>query len=820
MLAAARYHVIHRTRLTNIRAILPPVSRLPLTLAPVLMIVLPSCAVAAEDAKTTFERDVRPIFKAACFHCHGEAGEREGELDVRLVRLMTTGGDSGPAIVPGDAEASLLFQRVRDGEMPPEESHRLTEKQVETIRRWIDAGAHTTRPEPDSPDEILFTAEERAHWAYQPIERPQLPRVQARDRVRTPIDAFVVARLEAEGYSFSADAPPSTLLRRLKFDLLGVPPELDELDRFVAAVSPDAYARLIERYLALPHYGERWGRHWLDVAGYADSEGYSIEDAERPHAWRYRDYVVRAFNNDMPFDRFILEQLAGDELVTSDFDNLTPEDAELLAATGFLRMAPDGTAGTVDDQLVARNDVIADTLNIVSSALMAQTVGCAQCHDHRYDPIPQTDYYHLRAIFEPAFHIEKWKKPKERLVSLYTDTDREIAAKIEAEAKEVESRRKEKQEEFIAATFESEVAKLPEELRDVARTARETSEKERKPEQKKLLKEHPSLNVSAGSLYLYDRKAADELKKMADEAKAIRDRKPPEHFVRALRESPGVLPETFLFDRGDPTQPKDHLVPAGLSLVSTVADLPDIPVDAEQAPTTGRRTALAAWLTDRNNPLTARVIVNRIWLHHFGRGLVATPGDFGVLGAEPTHPQLLDWLAAEFIGSGWSVKHIHRLILHSTTWRQSLRSDPNLIAHDPDNLLYGGANLRRLDAEALRDYVLAIDGTLNTELYGKPVPVMADNSGRWVLGIENLDAGRPGKVIPIGSDEFRRSLYAQVRRSRPLAVARHFRLAAHGPQLRSPSIINRRSTIADAPQQQLHPRLRRTFRRPREVNCR
>ncbi|MCA9055933.1 MAG: DUF1549 domain-containing protein, partial [Planctomycetaceae bacterium] len=626
----------------------------------------------ADAAASSFERDVRPIFKAACFHCHGEADKQEGALDVRLVRLMTAGGDSGPAIIPGDSSQSLLFQRVRDGEMPPEESHRLSAEQVETIRRWIDAGALTSRPEPESPDAILFTDEERAHWAYQPIERPRVPVVQDTSRLRTPVDAFILARLEADGYGLSPAAASPALLRRLKLDLLGLPPEAKELDQFVADGSPEAYDLMVDRYLASPHYGERWGRHWLDVAGYADSEGYSVEDVQRPHAWRYRDYVVRSFNADKPFDRFILEQLAGDELITSPLNNLTPEDAELLAATGFLRMAPDGTAGTVDDAVVARNDVVADSLRIVSSSLLGLTVGCAQCHDHRYDPIPQSDYYHLRAVFEPAFNVAKWQNPKQRLVSLYTDADREAAAKIEAEAKVVEAERTRKQEEFIAATFASEVAKLPEEIRDAAQAARDTPEKERTAEQKELLKKHPSLNVSAGSLYLYDRKAADELKTMADEAKEIRSRKPDEGFVRVLKETPDVVPDTFLFDRGDPTQPKEKLVPAGLSIVSAVAEVPEIPVDAEGMPTTGRRTAFATWLTDRDNPLTARVIVNRIWMHHFGRGLVATPGDFGKLGAAPTHPELLDWLATEFIASGWSVKHIHRLIVQSSTYRQSL----------------------------------------------------------------------------------------------------------------------------------------------------
>lgn len=754
--------------------------------------VLPPAAANEPERTPTFERDVRPILKATCFHCHGEGDQREGGLDVRLARLLTTGGESGPAIVPGDSAGSLLYQRVRDGEMPPDPTHRLSETQVEAIRRWIDAGAATARPEPESPDALVFTEEERSHWAFQPLVKPPLPPVRDRSRLRSPVDAFILSRLEAEGASFAADAPRPTLLRRLKLDLLGLPPEMGELEEFMQDNAPDAYDRLVERYLASPHYGERWGRHWLDVAGYADSDGYSVEDLPREHAWRYRDYVVRAFNTDLPFDRFIMEQLAGDELITSPVDNLSPQDAELLAATGFLRMAPDGTGGTVDDPVVARNEVVADTIRIVTSALLGLTVGCAQCHDHRYDPIPQTDYYRLRAVFEPAFHVQKWRKPRERLISLYTEADRAQAAVVEAEAKLVEEERTRRQAEFIAATFEKELAKLPEELREPARAARDTPEKERTPEQKQLLKQYPSLNVSAGSLYLYDQKAADELKQLADRANEIRSRKPAEEFVHALREVPGEQPETFLFHRGDPTQPRQACSPGGLSILEAVADLPDIPADHPNLSTTGRRLAFAQWLTHRRHPLTARVIVNRVWMHHFGRGLVATPADFGVLGSPPTHPELLDWLAVEFIESGWSLKHLHRLILSSTTFRQGLRSDPALIAADPDNLLYGGANLRRLDAETLRDSVLAVSGRLNPELFGPPVPVMADHVGRWVLGIENLDAGRPGKVIPLGGAEYRRSLYVQVRRSRPLAVLDAF----DWPRMTPNCEARRASTVA------------------------
>lgn len=746
----------------------------------------------AEDGIiVSFEKDVRPILKAACFHCHGEEGVKEGELDVRLSRYLKAGGDSGSAIVPGDAEQSLLFQRVRDGEMPPEEAHHLTDQQIDTIRNWINAGANTIREEPESLEGPYITPEEQAHWSFQPLQATEVPDVKNAESVSNPIDSFIMKKLENEGFTFAQRATNTILIRRLKFDLLGLPPTPEEIEEFVKSDSEDAYEGLVDRLLSSPHYGERWGRHWLDVAGYSDSEGYSVDDRERPDAWRYRDYVIRSFNEDKPFDRFILEQLAGDELIKSKINNLTPEDAKLLTATGFLRMGPDGTGGKVDDVNLARNEMVAETIKIVTSSLLGMTVGCAQCHDHRYDPIPQSDYYQLRAVFDPALNWKKWRTPAQRRVSLYTEEDRKQAAEIEEKAKAVLADRTMKQNEFIAATFENQLENIPEELHELARETHATSAKKRTAEQKDLIKKHPKLNVTASSLYLYDKKAADELKKLADEAAKIRKTKKPQNYVRATMELAGQVPESFLFNRGDHEQPKDKVVPSGLTVVSLTSEVPAIPENNSDFKTTGRRTAFAKRLTAPNHPLTSRVIVNRIWMHHFGKGLVATPTDFGKLGTAPTHPELLDWLALEFINSGWSVKHIHRLILNSSTWQQSFDRPEELRKSDPENLLYGGSDLRRLDAETVRDSVLAIAGVLNTETYGEPVPVMADKVGRWVLGIENLNAGRPGKVLPLRGQEFRRSIYVQSRRSRPLSVMEAFDL----PNM-SPNCELRRSTTA------------------------
>ncbi|MFO1094324.1 MAG: DUF1549 domain-containing protein [Planctomycetaceae bacterium] len=621
----------------------------------------------------SFERDVRPILKAACFQCHGEQDQPEAALDLRLARFLLKGGDSGPALVAGNRNTSLLFQRVSKSEMPPPPAHKLTDAQIEILGRWIDAGAPTLRPEPEAITGDVLTEEDLSHWAWQPVTRPLVPHVQHADQIGTPIDAFLLTKLETQGFAFSPPADRITLLRRLSLDLTGLPPTPEQAERWLADSAPDADTRLIDELLASTHYGERWGRHWLDIAGYADSEGYSVEDVVREWAWKYRDYVVRSFNDDLPFDRFIREQLSGDEMITSPLDNLTPRDAELLAATGFLRMAPDGTGGSVDDANLARNEVVAETIKIVSTSLMGITLGCAQCHDHRYDPIPQTDYYRFRAFFEPALDWKNWRGPQQRLLSLYTAADRTKAAEIEAEAAKVVAERETLQTQFIQATLDKEIAKLPAEIQGAARAAHATAEKDRTPEQLALYKQYPSLNVNPGTLYLYDSEAAKKLKELADRAAEIRATKPPEEFVHALTEVPGQASPTVRFARGDYQQPKEELAPAFLA-VESHGQSASVPADDPALPTTGRRTALAQHhqrpasagrTRDRQSHLAASF---RPW----------TGGDAGRLRHARHAPDASRTarLAGQRIRlSGWSVKHIHRLILNSIAYRQAARVD-------------------------------------------------------------------------------------------------------------------------------------------------
>lgn len=752
---------------------------------------LPLGSLAAESP--SFERDVRPILKAHCFHCHGEAGEMEGGLDVRLRRLLVSGGKSGPAIVPGDPANSHLLELLKSGEMPKEKP-RLSDGEIATVEAWILADAPTLRPEPVSLGPgPLFTEEELDWWSLQPIARPAVPVVAAGEGTESaesaghPIDAFIARRLAAEGLTFSWEAAPATLIRRASYDLTGLPPSPEAVDEFLAGwrLDPDAaFAEMVDALLASTAYGERWGRHWLDVAGYADSDGYTDRDLERKHAWKYRDYVIGALNGDKPFDVFVREQLAGDEMAAllglhADSPSAAERAryAELLTATGFLRMAPDGT-GAMND-LAARHANITDTLKIVSTAFYGMTIQCAECHDHRYDPISQADFYRLRAVFEPGFDPQGWRTPAARLVSLQTKEDKAKAAGIEAEAKKIDEARLVKQAEFIDEVLEKELAKREEGIREALRAAYKTEAKARTPEQVALLKQHPSVEkLHGGSLYLYDTtyktKHAATLKEMVEEAAAVRATKPVAEMVHAFAElpkKPEAVPATFLFHRGDFESPKEEVTPGDLSALAGWRTT-DLPEDTAAVPTTGRRLALAEALTDGRHPLLARVMVNRAWMHHFGTGLVKSVADFGALGEKPSHPELLDWLATDFMESGWSLKRLHRLILTSHTWRQSARRDAERDRVDPDNRLLSRQNQRRLEAETLRDALLAVSGKLNPRVSGEPVPVMHSPEGQVVIGVDTTDsAGRPsGKFVSLEGEQYRRSVYVQVRRSQPLEL--------------------------------------------------
>jgi hypothetical protein len=744
----------------------------------------------------TFERDIRPIFKQHCVHCHGEGDKLKGGVDVRLRRfLVSKHGETGEApVIPGKPAGSLLLELVKSGEMP-EKGKKLAQEEVGIIERWIAEGAITARDEPDQVPRVWITEEEREFWAFQPIVRPAIPKTKSIPAESQPIDHFIAAKLEAKNLSLNPEASKPTLLRRVAQDLTGLPPTPDETALFMADSGAGAYGRMVERYLASPHYGERWARHWLDLAGYADSDGYSDADPVRPWAFQYRDYVIRALNADKPLDRFIQEQLAGDEINNAPLKDMAPETIDKISATGFLRMVPDGTAGAASsEQVTARNAVVTETIKVVSTSLLGLSVGCAQCHDHKHDPIPQLDYYQLRAIFEPGFDLDHWRVPASRLVSLMTTEERKLAESIEAEAKLVDAERKAREDELIELVLGWELQRRPEDIREALRIAYRTDAKQRTPEQLKLLKEHPTINqLSPGSLYLYDRtyntKHEAELKVFTEKATAIRKKKPVEPFLPVFNELPAAAktpPKTLIFHRGDPMNPKEEVQPKELTILASPGTHPfgTRPIAAKANPaTSGRRLDFAQHITSGKHPLLTRVLVNRVWHHHFGRGIVGTPSDFGRLGDRPSHPELLDWLATELVARQWSLKQLHRIILNSATYKQTSERSQEKESIDPDNLLLSRTSIRRIDAETLRDSMLVASGKLNRKMFGAPVPVTIDVDGQVIVGVDTTDtSGRPsGKIVPLNGEEFRRSVYVQMRRNRPLGMLETFDLPKMEP---------------------------------------
>ncbi len=716
--------------------------------------------------KLTFEEHIQPILQIRCFKCHGEKVRKSG-LDLRRRFTILKGGDGGAAIVPGKPGESLLIEMIGEGTMPPKDEGRLSQREIELLKRWV-AGGAMTKAAKEPPLEVVaadseVSDEDRKFWAFQPPVRPVVPTVKDASRVRNAIDAFLLARIEAAGGNFNSDASKLTLIRRACFDLTGLPPTPDDIDAFLTDEESDAYERLIDRLLASPRYGERWGRHWLDVAGYADSDGYLEADRLRPEAWRYRDYVVRALNDDKPYDRFILEQMAGDEL--EDWrrrDEITPQLADNLIATGFLRTASDPTYGNYKEKLECYK-VMADTMQIVSSTFLGLTVQCARCHSHKFDPIPHRDYYQMHAVLTSSYDPNRWQVSLARAVPLATEAE---TARITKRNQQVDARLKQLQAELAELTMRNRSKLLDQKLSHLADAALRgkvkssllVAAKKRNAEQKKLVGAHAA-KVTATD---------DELAAAFPKFKSTRDRlqatvnaetslKGTIVQLRGLADLDDKPQPTFLLRRGDFDKPGRQVEP-GVPSVLAPAGFQLKPQPGYK--TTGRRAALARWMIDPQHPLTARVHVNRIWAQHFGRGIVATLDNFGRAGERPTHPELLDWLAVEFIAGGWSQKAIHRLIMTSTAYRQSSQPNRQLQTADPNNLLLGAWRPRRHEGEVVRDSALAVAGKLNLQMFGQPIPVTRHSTG-LVTVADN----------PQGS---RRSVYLIVRRSQPVTLLELF----------------------------------------------
>jgi hypothetical protein len=742
----------------------------------------PGTATAAEKpapAAPVFEKDVLPIFQAKCTRCHG-GDRRKAGLDVRSKAGLLKGGETGPSLAPGSPERSELWIRIAADKMPPGKD-KLSEAEKALVRTWIDAGAKadgTAAALPEGGDRQVTDAD-RQFWAFRGPVRPPLPAVRHRDRVHNPVDAFVLAALERNGLTLAPEADRVTLVRRASFDLLGLPPSPHEVDEFVNDPAPDAYERLIDRLLASEHYGERWGRHWLDLAGYADSEGILDADYVRTAAWRYRDYVIQAFNRDKPYDRFLNEQIAGDELVdywaaVRTQKELSPEVVEALVATGFLRCASDTSR---PDFVTIKNapgyyyQTLDDTLKIVSSSVLGLTVQCARCHSHKYDPIPQAEYYQLQAIFMSAYRPSQWVPQVQRRLLEATEAQQKEAqeynAKVDGAVTPLRKQAGELTAQFAERLFADRLAKVPEPIREDVRQAL-AADPARRTEvqkylagkfQKELRPDPPALDPLLKSTYpeYATRAAALAGALQAEEAKR---RTFPE--IRALYDLPREVP-TPLLRRGDYLNPGPEVRPGVLTALQTGKPFAWTP-PGKEAKTSGRRLAFAEWVTQPDHPLTARVAVNYAWLHHFGDGLVATPDNFGHTGTPPTNPELLDWLATEFVARGWSLKALHRLIVTSSTYRQASTADPAEAARarqvDPDDHLLWRQRLRRLEAEVLRDAMLRTAGDLNPQMFGPPVPVQRQADGEVITAADAAGS--------------RRSVYLQVRRSQPLTLLQVF----------------------------------------------
>ncbi len=570
------------------------------------------------------------------------------------------------------------------------------------------AGDPPSRPAESAPIE-KYSSEQREHWAYQPVRRVLPPTVKETSWVKNPIDRFILSELEKLSLSHVPEADRSALIRRVTFDLIGLPPTPDETAAFLGDSRPDAYERVVDRLLASPHYGERWGQHWLDLAHYADSNGFEL-DAERPDAWRYRDWVVRSLNVDLPYDRFLTLQIAGDDVA--------PGDSEALIATGFCRCGPRELVGGNVIPEVKRQSELTEITGTVGSVFLGLTVGCARCHDHKFDAIPTTDYYRLQAFFNASELTDHpIATPKER--EAYAACEKAIAEKVAPLKKQLASL----EAPYRAALKATKLTMLsPEERAVVAIPA-----KDRTPAQKKLASglesamritwEEVAHAVSANAA---DHERREQLKRDIYEIERTLPR-PPAHAM-ALIDEKSRLADTFVLRRGDYQSrgPRVAPRPPGVILASQSPGAFPSEIKATKEKT-GRRAALAQWLAARENPLTGRVLVNRLWQHHFGRGIVATPSDFGIRGEAPSHPELLDWLVCEAAIDGWRLKPLHRLMVTSATYRQSGRATPRLASEDPENTLFGRMNRRRLDAEGIRDAMLAVSGELNPKMGGPGV---------------------------------------------------------------------------------------------------
>jgi len=832
---------------------------------------------AAPTARQTqfFNEEVKPLLEAHCFKCHGATKKVKGGLSIRNRADLLEGGDSGPAASLKQADKSLLLEAIsftnEDLQMPPK--NKLGKEEVAVLTQWVKMGL----PWPDGVklvqrDITVIDAKARSYWAYQPVKRPATPKVRNRDQVANPIDAFLLAQLEPKGLKLSNRAGKIALVRRAYHNLIGLPPTPQQVEAFLADKSPRAWENLIDKLLQSPQYGEKWARHWLDLVRYAETNGYE-RDSKKPFAWRYRDYIIRSFNDDKPYDRFITEQIAGDELEDGGIDG--------LIATGYYRLGiwNDEPA----DRTLHKYDVLDGIVSTTSQVVMGMTMGCARCHGHKKDPIPHKDYYRMLAFFQDVSNMSK--NPTRTVASDEIKRQNALKAqkKIEFE-KNLNKQMATILKEFKLAVSKADLtaASAPTEslLNDSRMTGQTWSYTFAKPaadwikpnfndrtwktgqggfgrrgtpgsivrtnwhssdiwmrrkfnvksiprtltlsllhdEDARIyingtlvyqVKGHtttyrsealgaqalralkPGENVIAVQchqttggqsidvgLNVVSKKAKDQLAssirargpkligkqkvdqyfKLKKQLDTSRRQKPPEAGVKVMCVTESGRSKTYVFGRGNPTMVGDEVKP-GFPSVLGFAD-PAIPNTRTKAGTSGKRLILAKWLTNKKNPLTARALVNRLWQYHFGRGIVATSNDFGKLGIPPTHPKLLDYLAAEFMAQGWSIKKMQKLIMMSHAYQMSSADNAAAMAKDPANMLLWRFNMRRLTAEEIRDSILQVNGSINLDMYG---PSIYTEVPKEILHSASRPNAAWGNSPP--EQRTRRSIYIFIKRS-------------------------------------------------------
>ena len=696
-------------------------------------------------------------------------------LDLRTRDGALKGAKHGPVIVPGNAAASHLYRRLIGEETPPMPlGGRLTDAEIAIVKAWIDSGAEWDAGRALAPGattttstEKKFTEQQRRYWAFQKVVKPAAPAVKDKEWARNPIDAFIASKLDEKKLKPNPHADRTTLIRRATLDLTGLPPTPEDVQAFLADNAPDAFAKVVDRLLASPQYGERWGRHWLDLARYADTNGFKT-DEPRPNIWRYRDYVIQAFNQDKPYDRFIREQIAGDELY--------PNDLNARIAVGFNRHFTDETNQPVIE--LRRQETLTDITDTVGAVFMGMTYGCARCHDHKFDPILHKDYYRLQAFFAnireqddlvllSGAELETYKQQLAAWEAQTRDIRNEMHALVEPMAK---ARR-----EYYTIRFS-----------DGTKEALKTPPDQRNPLQALLaIKATPQITYEDRALVNYKDEefgsaplTAAQKKRFADleiELRKFEAVKPNPPMAQTIMDHSRVAPKSYVLGAGNWDVQREEVQPGFLSILD-----PSDPkiVPPEGLNSTGRRSVLANWLADPKNPLTPRVMVNRIWQYHFGRGIVASASDFGVMGERPSNPQLLDYLASTFVENGWSIKKMHRQIMLSNLYQESSDYQPQAAAADPDNKLLWRYERHRFEGESVRDSMLYVSGLLNPSMGGPginpPLPPGAGGAGRaggvrpgfaGATGGAGRGAARAAAPATDAADGNRRSVYIFLKRN-------------------------------------------------------